>query len=58
MAIPRIAVGNLVRVKSALADKYDRLARARKSKPLKAKLARQAERFRRDAERIAGRLSS
>lgn len=36
---------NRVKVKAALADKYLRLARARKSKPWKVKLYRQAEAY-------------
>jgi hypothetical protein len=44
---------NLVEVKTALADKYDRLARVRSSKPAKRTLQRHAERFRSQAENIA-----
>jgi hypothetical protein len=40
---------NIVEVKTALADKYERLARARRSKPAKARLLRHAERFRSQA---------
>jgi hypothetical protein len=45
---------NLLEVKTALADKYLRLANARKSKPAKARLLRHAERFRQQAA-VAGR---
>jgi hypothetical protein len=40
---------NIVRVKTALADKYERLAQSRSSKPLKERLLRHAERFRAQA---------
>jgi hypothetical protein len=40
---------NIIEVKTALADKYERLARKRKSKPAKATLLRHAERFRSQA---------
>jgi hypothetical protein len=40
---------NLVEVKTALAEKYERLARVRRSKPARARLLRQAERFRSQA---------
>jgi hypothetical protein len=40
---------NLIAVKTALADKYQRLARTRRSKPAKARLLRHAERFRSQA---------
>jgi hypothetical protein len=40
---------NIVEVKTALADKYLRLARTRRSKPAKARLLRHAERFRSQA---------
>jgi hypothetical protein len=39
----------IVKVKTALADKYLRLARTRRSKPARATLLRQAERFRQQA---------
>jgi hypothetical protein len=45
---------NLGNVKTALADKYLRLANVRKSKPAKARLLRHAERFRQQAA-VAGR---
>jgi hypothetical protein len=45
---------NIVKVKTELADKYLRLANARKSKPAKARLLRHAERFRHQAA-VAGR---
>ncbi|HEX5470281.1 MAG TPA: hypothetical protein VFW73_00250 [Lacipirellulaceae bacterium] len=44
---------NLVEVKTALADKYQRLARTRRSKPAKARLLRHSERFRSQAENAA-----
>jgi hypothetical protein len=44
---------NIVRVKSALADKYERLARTRKSKPARATLLRLAERHRQQAANAA-----
>ncbi len=40
---------NLIEVKTALADKYERLAMTRRSKPGKARLLRRAERFRSQA---------
>lgn len=40
---------NIVDVKTALADKYERLAFSSKSRPAKARLIRQAERFRQQA---------
>jgi len=40
---------NVVDVKTALADKYERLARTRRSKPARARLLRHAERFRSQA---------
>lgn len=40
---------NLVEVKSALANKCERLSRTRRSKPAKARLLRHAERFRSQA---------
>ena len=44
---------NIVEVKTALADKYQRLARTRRSKPGKVRLLRHSERFRSQAENIA-----
>jgi hypothetical protein len=41
---------NIVQVKTALADKYERLARVRKSKPARARLQRHSERFRAQAQ--------
>jgi hypothetical protein len=41
---------NIYEVKKALADKYERLARKRRSKPARATLLRHAERFRAQAE--------
>jgi hypothetical protein len=41
---------NFVQVKTALADKYERLARARRSKPAKLNLLRHSKRFRDQAE--------
>jgi hypothetical protein len=40
---------NFMEVKTALADKYERLARTRRSKPAKARLLRHSERFRSQA---------
>ena len=40
---------NFVEVKTALADKYERLARTRRSKPARKRLLRHAERFRSQA---------
>jgi hypothetical protein len=40
---------NISEVKTALADKYERLARVRRSKPARARLLRHAERFRSQA---------
>jgi hypothetical protein len=44
---------NLVQVKTELADKYERLARTRGSKPAKLRLLRRAERFRQQAANAA-----
>lgn len=44
---------NYVEVKTALADKYERLARTRRSKPAKARLLRHSERFRSQADNMA-----
>ena len=46
---------NLVNVKSALADKYERLARMRRSKPARERLLRHAERFRSQAANTASK---
>ena len=46
-------VKNIVEVKTALADKYERLARTRRSKPAKARLLRHSERFRAQADNAA-----
>jgi hypothetical protein len=48
---------NIVEVKSALADKYERLARKRRSKPARATLLRHAERFRSQAANAREGLS-
>jgi len=40
---------NIVEVKTALADKYQRLARTRRSKPARQRLLRHSERFRSQA---------
>jgi hypothetical protein len=40
---------NIIQVKTALADKYERLARTRRSQPAKLRLLRHAERFRQQA---------
>jgi hypothetical protein len=47
------AVENIVKVKTELANKYERLARDRSSKPMKARLLRRAERFRSQAANAA-----
>ena len=47
------AAKNIVEVKTALAEKYERLARTRRSKPAKLRLLRQAERFRSQAGNTA-----
>jgi hypothetical protein len=44
---------HIVEVKTALADKYERLALKRKSKPAKATLLRHAKRFRSQAANAA-----
>jgi hypothetical protein len=44
---------NIVEVKTALADKYERLARTRRSKPAKATLLRHSKRFRSQADNAA-----
>ena len=44
---------NYVEVKTALAEKYDRLARVCSSKPAKMRLLRHAERFRAQAANVA-----
>jgi len=44
---------NIVQVKTSLADKYERLARTRRSKPAKLRLLRHAERFRQQATNVA-----
>jgi flagellar biosynthesis/type III secretory pathway chaperone len=46
-------VQNIVKVKTELANKYERLARDRSSKPMKARLLRRAERFRSQAANAA-----
>jgi hypothetical protein len=51
-------VKNIVEVKTALADKYARLALTRRSKPGKARLLRRAERFRSQAANKADKGSS
>jgi hypothetical protein len=40
---------NLAKVKTAMADKYERLAKTRNSKPAKARLLRRAEQHRAQA---------
>jgi hypothetical protein len=44
---------NIIEVKTALADKYERLALKRKSKPAKATLLRHSKRFRSQAANAA-----
>jgi hypothetical protein len=46
-------INNLIKVKTALADKYSRLALLRKSKPWRARYARRAEDYRRQADNLA-----
>jgi flagellar biosynthesis/type III secretory pathway chaperone len=46
----RSQIENIVEVKTALADKCERLARKRRSKPARATLLRHAERFRHQAD--------
>jgi hypothetical protein len=48
---------NIEQVKTALADKYERLARSRKSKPARATLLRHAHRFRSQAANAAKGIS-
>jgi hypothetical protein len=48
---------NIVKVKTALAEKYERLARDRSSKPMKARLERHARRFRAQADNAAKGIS-
>ena len=48
-----VVENNIVKVKTALADKYQRLALVRKSKPAKARLLRHSERFRAQAANAA-----
>ena len=43
---------NIVQVKTALADKYQRLAGKRRSKPARLTLLRHAKRFRDQAENV------
>ena len=44
---------NIVEVKTALADKYERLARTRSSKPAKKRSLHHANRFRSQAANVA-----
>jgi hypothetical protein len=46
-------VENIVRIKTALADKYERLARTRNSKPRQANLLRLSRRYREQAANAA-----
>jgi hypothetical protein len=48
-------VENLVRVKTALAEKYERRARNRKSRPGQATAKRTAERYRQQASNVRSR---
>jgi hypothetical protein len=43
---------NIIKVKTELADKYERLARTRRSKPARARLLRHSKRFRSQAENV------
>ncbi len=49
-------IENLVVVKTALAQKHERLARTRHSNPWKARLFRRANTYRRQAANLAERL--
>lgn len=49
---------NIIQVKTALADKYERLARRRRSKPARATLLRHAERFRSQAANNAAKSNA
>lgn len=42
----RSQIENFITVKNSLADKYERLARARRSQPAKMRLLRHSKRFR------------
>ncbi len=44
---------NIIEVKTALADKYERLAKTRRSKPAKQTLLRHSKRFRSQAANAA-----
>ena len=48
---------NIVEVKTALAEKYVRLARERRSKPARERLLRHAERFRSQAANVRKGIS-
>lgn len=50
-------VENIVKVKTALADKYEQLARIRSSKPAKARMMRHSERFRAQANNASKGMS-
>jgi len=52
----RTEIENLLNVKTALAEKYERLARQRSSKPLKKRLFRQAEAYRQQAADLSEKL--
>jgi hypothetical protein len=49
---------NLVQVKTALAEKYERLARTRNSKPRRENLLRVARRYRDQAANVANAAAS
>ena len=51
--IKKTQAKNIIELKTALADKYERLARTRRSKPAKLRLLRHAERFRSQAANAA-----
>jgi hypothetical protein len=46
-------IANLAKVKTALADKVERLIKVTKSRPRQESLKHQAERFRRQAEQLS-----
>jgi len=51
-------ISRLVKTKLALVEKYQRLAKASRSRPKQKRLIRQAERLRRQAEDLGHRLKT
>jgi hypothetical protein len=49
-------IKNLIKVKTALAEKYSRLTRLGKSRPCRARNARRSEDYRRQADNLARQL--